>query len=645
MAIGLDDALLSWLVASAGDSLVHWLRDDPAQAAMREVVEEAVAATVAEIAVSLDTDQAEHLRASLLVRNVNVDDQQVQVANETELRNALQGWTAALDHPEFGESGYLSKLGVDPELLADALTSRIADGIRRNGRRGGALNPLAEWLWRDELAADVSEIKQDLSQLRSMVEPPASYGGGLPGGTPQFTGRREALDELTKRVNAHDPDGTVVAIHALDGIAGVGKTELALFAAHQHKHRYPDGRFFINLHGYTEGIAPVLPETALEELLRQAGVSGREVPLDLAGRQARWRALMARQRAVVLLDNAADVAQAQPLLPMSPGCLVLVTSRTRLTGLPGGNPLPLEVLPAADAVELFSRLIGPGRSHDPAVVAEVVRLVGHLPLAIEILAGRMRGDPTVTSADLASDLAEAASRLDETSAPGAGVRAAFQTSLQRLDPTHQLAFRLLGLHPGPVVGVPQFGALASLPTARARSILRTLADRNLIKPSPDRSGHRRYELHDLMREFAREQAAMHLPEEGAAALGRLTTWYTKALDLVEDQWNATQASTAAAPAADGVRLNGRGEARAWLIAEIDNLLALTDLATTYEAANLCMAYGHALWDRAGQAASAAWFFEAAERTYSVLGDHHREAMAAEHTLMLRSRGAWRMWVR
>ncbi len=278
MAIGLDDALLAWLVASAGDSLVHRLREEPAKAEMRKVVQEAVAATVDQVAGGLDDERIDHLRASLQVHNMDGDGRRVEVTNETELRDALHAWTAALDHPEFGEPGYLTGLGLQPGPLADALTRLITDGIRRNGRRGGALNPLAEWLWRDELKADIGEIRRDLSQLRSAVDPPWPSGRGLLGGTPEFVGRHEALAKLAEQIEAHDPASTVVAIHAVDGMAGVGKTELALHAAHQHKHRYPDGQYCLNLHGYTQGVAPMSPDTALEELLRQAGVPGADIP-------------------------------------------------------------------------------------------------------------------------------------------------------------------------------------------------------------------------------------------------------------------------------------------------------------------------------------------------------------------------------
>jgi len=264
----------------------------------------------------------------------------------------------------------------------------------------------------------------------------------------------------------------------------------------------------------------------------------------------------------------------QPLLPMSPGCLVLITSRTRLSGLRGAKPLPLDALAPDDAIRLLGRLAGPGRCPDPAA-AELVMLVGHLPLSIAILAGRLYGDPTLTAAELVADLTSADARLDETSPPGAGVRAAFETSIQRLDPGDRRAFRFLGLHPGPVIGVPQFGALAGLSIPQAHMTLRRLAEQNLIKPHRDRVGHRRYELHDLMREFAREQAGSYLPEEQPGAFGRLSHWYFIAMQVLEARRNATSTTAATVPALDGLHLNSDDEADAWRNAESGNVNALT----------------------------------------------------------------------
>lgn len=631
MAIGLDDALLGLLVASASDALAKRLRSNPVRKAMRQVVDNAVSATVADNAGHLDTRQVEHLRHVMQEHDTSMPGTTVSSLNE--LRAALRAWTAAVDQPVFEEPGYLTRLGVDADRLAEKLARRIESGVYDNGRADGALAPLAQWLWRDELKADVGAIQRDLSELRRVVEPPPQQSGGLPGGTPEFTGRRQVLDELAQHVEAHEPAGTVVAIYALDGMAGVGKTELVVRAAHQHKHRYLDGQYFINLHGYTAGLPVMTPEEALEELLRQAGVPAKAIPPRLAGRQARWQALMATKRAIVVLDNALDAAQVRPLLPNSPGCLVLITSRSQLVGLPGARTVPLEVLPPDEAIELFTRLAGADRCQARDAVAQVVELVGRLPVAVQTLAGQMRRDDTV--ADLAEDLAAAkrtSGLVAEVSSPDTGVRAAFETSLRRLDRTHRRAFRILGLYPGPSIGVPQFAALAGLPPAQAGTILRRLADRNLINSAGTRIGHRRYELHDLVREFARQQAESYIPaEQRSAAVARLTSWYSSAMKLV-DPWRVASDQTADVDL-EGLKLNGPRQAHAWLDAEQSNLLAY-DNATGAGAdadadADVCYRAGlHYL--HLNHYATASVLLMSAAETFHQLADRNGKAHAMLH---------------
>jgi tetratricopeptide (TPR) repeat protein len=634
VSIALADALLGWLVASAGDRLVNWLRSDPTEAALRKVVKEAVRATVAEFAGDLDGRQVEHLHNSVLERDMGLGGEQPAVRTEVELRNAVHTWVVALDEARFGGLGYLTDLGVDPNRLADALADHIVAGIYRDGRDGGALERLATWLWRDakDVQWDRIEEKIDasdgwLERIEGKIDAAEPAGTGLPGGTPDFIGRRGVLDELARRVDAHDPEGIVVAIHAVDGMAGVGKTELAVRAAHEFKHRYPDGQFFLDLHGYTEGIAPTPPAAALEELLRQAGVPGAAVPPDLAGRQARWRSLMAKRRALVLLDNALDADQVRPLLPVAAGCLVLITSRRRLRELPGGKPLGLDVLPHDDAVELFTRLVGTSRQLDWHAVATVVDLVDRLPLAVQAVAGLI--DDSYTETDLSGELTEVKAGiglLDQDSPLGAGVRAAFETSLRRLDTPHRDAFRLLGVHPGPSIGVPQFAALADLPIASARARLRGLADRNLISTSTGRVGHQRYQLHDLMRAFIRGQATLYLSEQDqVAAIGRLTTWYATAMTAVE----RLRAATGSDPAESGVEgfdLDRPAAAHRWIAAEQDNLLAYARAATGAAAAGVCRHAARNLY-YLDHHATARVLYETAATLYGQAGERAGEAAA------------------
>jgi tetratricopeptide (TPR) repeat protein len=623
MAIGLDDALLSWLVASGGASLVRRLRGDRAVASMRRMVEEAVEATIVEIAGHLEADRAAHLRSTLLSRESSLNVGGIPVASEAELRGALRTWTAALNQAEFGELGYLSELGVDPDQLADELTRQIISGIRRSGRSGGPSRQLAEWLWRDDVTARLAHI---MKTAQATVPATAPIQRGLPGGTPAFTGRQEALNRLAEQLSAHDPAGAVVAIQVVDGMAGVGKTEFALRVAHQHKLRYPDGQYFLNLHGYTEGISPMPPEAALEELLRLAGVPGQQIPPGLAARQARWQALMAPQRALILLDNALDEEHVRPLLPMSPGSLVLITSRSRLTSLPGARSLHLDVLQAQEAIELFTRLSNAERGSDVGSAARVVELVGRLPVALAAVAGQVHDGLTVT--ELAEDLADAVaheSRTDETVLARASVRTAFDTSLRKLDQAYQRAFRILGLSPGPTIGVPQFAALADVSATDARRLLNKITDRNLITLALDRIGHRRYQLHDLLREFAREQAEAHLStEQRSEAVARLATWYAEAVSTVERVWS-TRNDTIGSDV-EGLRLASADDARAWLVAEQDNLLALAGTGTSAETADV--AYRAArLLSLLGHFATARILFKSAADTYQQIRTRDKEADA------------------
>lgn len=623
----IDDFLLGLLVAAVSEPLTKRLQSSAVRKAMRQVVNEAIDATVADTAGHLDNRQVEHLRHVMLEHDIGVPD--TTVSSLEELQAAVRAWTVAVDQPVFDEPGYLTRLGIDIERLAEQFAQRIESGVYKNGRVGGALAPLAEWLWRDELKSDVSGIQRSLSELRRMVEPPPQSSGGLPGGTPDFTGRRQVLDELDQGFEAHDPAGAVVATYALDGMAGIGKTELAIRAAHQHKHRYPDGQYFINLHGYTAGLPPIAPEEALGELLWQAGVSPKEIPPRLAGRQARWQALMANKRAIVVLDNALDAAQALPLLPNSPGCLVLITSRTRLVGLPSARTVPLEVLPQGEAIELFTRLVGKDRCRDRDTVSQVVDLVGRLPIAIQAVAGQMRRSDTV--ADLVEDLSVAKGTgqlVAEVSSPDIGVLTAFETSIQRLDKTHRHAFRTLGLYPGPSIGVPQFSALVGLPPVQADTILRRLADRNLIYPTGMRVGHRRYELHDLVREFVRQQADSYvLAQERSAAMARLTSWYLSAMDLI-DPWRIDSGSTASL-VLEGLRLNGPSQVQAWFAAEQSNLLAYADNTTGDDGAKVCYKAGlHYL--RLDRYAAASALLLSAARAFRQLADRNGEANAMLH---------------
>jgi DNA-binding SARP family transcriptional activator/tetratricopeptide (TPR) repeat protein/DNA-binding XRE family transcriptional regulator len=397
-----------------------------------------------------------------------------------------------------------------------------------------------------------------------------------------FTGRDAELRGL---IAAARGAVGMVAIHAVDGMPGVGKTALVTRAAHLLAGDFPDGQLFVGLHAHTPGLAPADPAEVLAGLLACTGLGPREIPAGLEARAQRWRGRLAGKRVLLVLDDAAGHAQVEPLLPGAGGCLVLVTSRRRLIALPGAQPLALGTLPPGQAAELFTRLADRA-PEDPetGAVADLVARCGHLPLAIALLAGRLAHHPSWTITGFAAEFAAARDRLAELAAgdrPGdPAVAAAFQMSYADLPPECQRLFRLLGLHPGADIDAYATAALAGVPLAQARQDLNALYTDHLIdEPAPSR-----YRFHDLIHEYARALTTRHDPAAVRdQALGRLLDYYQ------HTAWAADRHLTrhtrpgppppAATPAA-APGLPGLAAALAWMRAERANLLACIGYATT-----------------------------------------------------------------
>ncbi|GAB3938719.1 hypothetical protein GCM10027614_19320 [Micromonospora vulcania] len=335
---------------------------------------------------------------------------------------------------------------------------------------------------------------------------------------------------------------------------------------------------------------------------------------------------MAGRAALVVLDNALNAAQVAPLLPMSPGSLVIITSRSRSAGPPGARPLWLDVLTPPESATLLRRLAGAERCADATQVATVTELLGHLPLAITVVAGRMNADPTLDLVDVLADLTDTNRRLGESSAEYAGMRGSFEVSVDRLDAPTIHAFQLVGVHPGPSIGPGQLAALLDRPLSEAARVLRDLGDRNLVKPLTKFGGRRYYEQHDLLRDYARDQAREALsPEFRRTAVARLTRWYLDALDTVVRHWYA------AVPAGtdDGsgrLQLDGPADARGWLAAEQDNLIALTAVADDSNAAMLGTAAARRLY-LLDHHVSANRLAQRSMETFQALGDRGGAARA------------------
>jgi len=520
-----------------------------------------------------------------------------------------------------------------PELEALAAAQPLREGVRRQlmvalyraGRQTDALAAYQELRRRlvDELGVEPSPTLQRLERavlngdpaLQPSIQPLARGDGPvtagattvpreLPPDIASFTGRRPELAQLGRILATAGQPGAV-AITVIQGVGGIGKSALAIHAAHLGAERFPDGQLYVNLQGATPGLAPLEPLDALGRMLRSLGLDPAQIPADPDEAAARFRSLTARSRLLVLLDDARDAQQVRSLLPASPGCGVLLTSREVLATLEGARVLQLEALPSEQALELLTRIAGAERvSAEPLAAAEVVRCCGRLPLAIRIAGARLAARPGWPVAELAGRLAEAAGRLDELELADVGVRASFDVSVHalqgsssRLDQRAVAAFGLLSLPDGPDVGVAAAARLLDQPERTTRALLERLVDAQLVQtPTPGR-----YQFHDLVRLSAREHAARQHPEvERLAAMLRLlgfytaTAWHALAL-LRPDDPRLTRADQRWT--SGGLRFSGAAEALAWLRADEANLLAAIAQATATPGvpATLAPRLAHALF--------------------------------------------------
>ena len=403
----------------------------------------------------------------------------------------------------------------------------------------------------------------------------------LPRDTAAFTGRTRELDRLVAAVSDTVASG-VIGIHAVDGMAGIGKTAFAVHAAHRLAARFPDGQIFLRLHAHTAGQRPVDPAEALATLLLTAGVAAQQIPPGLEARSASWRAHLVGKKVLLVLDDATGSDQVRPLLPASAGCLVLVTSRRRLIALEEAAPISLGTLPPGEAADLFVRLAGrPGLQSADAAIAEVAGLCGCLPLAIRLVAAGLRHHSGWTVTDLAAELATTCDRLAALQAEDVSVAAAFDLSYQDLTTGQQRLFRRLGLHPGTEIDAYAAAALDDTDLQATRRRLGELHDQNLIS-EPARG---RYRLHDLLREHARTLAAADDDADNQAAIGRLLDYYlhTSVVASRHTAWQPSIADLAPpSPAPAWVpKLRTEEEAIAWLGTERSNLHACVSYAASH----------------------------------------------------------------
>jgi DNA-binding SARP family transcriptional activator/tetratricopeptide (TPR) repeat protein len=426
---------------------------------------------------------------------------------------AAEDW-AELELAAGNERELAGELGVLVERfpLRERLREQLMLALARSGRQADALAEFrrARQLLADELGIEPGEElqKRHREVLNGETVADARPTGRvrcLPRTVGDFTGRAEQVERLAAEIEGSP--GPVVAV--IDGMAGSGKTTLALHVAALAGDRYPDAHLYIDLQGHSER-DPVEPSEAVLVLLRQLGLNGGEIPAGRVDRIGRWRTELSRRRSLVVLDNAASSEQVADLLPTAPGSLAVVTSRRRLSGLDGVRVESLPVLSPEEAVSLLERIAGERVRAEPVAAAEVVRRCGYLPLAVRLAGARLAHRPRWRVSDLLRRLGEAA--LPELAAEDRTVTRAFTLTYRQLPAALQRTFRLLGVYPGVEFDALAVAALAGLAGGAAADQLDDLVDVHLIEePEPGR-----YRMHDLVREYART-LAVELPEADRTA--------------------------------------------------------------------------------------------------------------------------------
>ncbi|PRY00691.1 ATP-binding protein [Allonocardiopsis opalescens] len=427
--------------------------------------------------------------------------------------------------------------GLSQETLA--LRSGLSDRAIRDLERGRVRRPRRATV--ELLVASLELGPDEADRLRAM----ALAGSGsadaahdtvpaqLPADIPDFTGRREVLDRVESLLVRGQADGQAVAVVALAGIGGVGKTTVAVRAAHRVRRRFPDGQLYADLQGARH--QPMEPAAVLALFLRALGVPEAALPARLDERSTLLRTRLSGRRVLLVLDNARDAAQVRPVLPGSPSCAVLVTARSRLVGLGGATVVDVDCLDRDEGVALLAAIVGRERVEaEPDAAAELVAACAGLPLAVRIAGARLVARPGWRLRTLADRLASRQRRLDELQLDDLAVRAVFQVAYEQLadpaapEPSGGAArmFRLLGWLDHESVGEAAAGAALGVDADTAGVLLERLVDAQLLIPQ----GPGRYRFHDLVRLFAREQALREEPPgELSAALARAVRGYLAAL--------------------------------------------------------------------------------------------------------------------
>jgi tetratricopeptide (TPR) repeat protein len=476
-------------------------------------------------------------------------------------------------------------------LLALCRTGRPADALTHYQQMRTAL---AEELGCDPSPALQAIYHQILTGEDHTDQPanptpsrPTPVPRQLPAAPVWFTGREPELAELSKVMDAMTEVGRTVVISAIGGAGGIGKTWLAVHWAYQHLDRFPDGQLFVDLQGFAPAGEPVSAENAVRGFLAGLGVNPARIPVELDAQITLYRSMIADRRMLIVLDNAADAAQVVPLLPGSPTCTVLITSRRYLPSLVShhnAQPFPLDVLTHDEARDLLYGRLGAERmAAEAEAVATLVAWCGGFPLALGIVVGRALAHPDFPLSVLAAEISDDTTTLgalDDADA-AASLPAVLSWSVRALTTEQARLFGLVGIAPGPDISVPAAASLAALPERQVRAVLRELEHASLVQQHVPG----RYRMHDLIRLYATTTAHRDIAGDARdAALRRVVDFYTHTAHTAFRLLHPHRSTIPLDPPAPGVRhqhLPDVPTAQAWLDSEHPVLLAAQHTAASH----------------------------------------------------------------
>ncbi|MGD0560822.1 MAG: BTAD domain-containing putative transcriptional regulator, partial [Streptosporangiaceae bacterium] len=528
----------------------------------------------------------EHTRAMLMVALYRCGRQAEALRIYSEAREVLATELGIEPGPELARV-HQRVLDMDPALSDPAAEAAASEATTGPARPGGTTSrPAASGSRRAPASRGAAERRAP-GEARTLGPTRLVTGGQIPAQLPLevagFTGRHDELARLHALLPADAPATVPVAL--ITGMAGVGKTALAVRFARQIAPRFPDGQLYVNLRGFDPAAKPVDPGDVLRGFLEALGTTGDRVPESVEAQIGLFRSLVDGKRMLVVLDNAGSADQVRPLLPAGPGSMVIITSRNQLTGLvaaEGAHPLPLDVLGEEEARDLLRQRLRAGVVDGaPAAVGEITKLCGRLPLALSITAARAATQPRLTLPALARELKLTGAHLLEVGAEAStDISAVFSWSYNQLSDGTARVFRLLGTHPGPDVSVAAAASMAGLPATDTRKALAELTRASLVsEPVPGR-----YTYHDLLRAFAAQRAeGIDAEAEIQAAELRLADHYLQSADNAVRRIYPTTTQATLPEASAGVRpeaFRSYEEARSWLRAELPVLLATVTLVST-----------------------------------------------------------------